>query len=199
MAANTEFRHGDSDYDLLRKILTLIGGLASLGDSPNDLLRKILTRLGVDVGSGGATLHTGSGAPAVGLGADGDIYIDTDGPIVYEKILGAWSLLVDLTPDAHSTLTYANPATIDFAGDSYKTISLTGNCTFQSANLGTLRSVTVRIICDGTPRNLGFPGTWKFVGPAAPASIAASKVAILSLIAYGNSDSDVVAGYAVEA
>lgn len=96
-----------------------------------------------------------------------------------------------------STLTYSATTDISFDGDGVRTVSLTGNITFTTSNRGANKTVTVRIVCDGTGRTFAFPG-WKFVGGAAPASIAASKTAILTLLCFGANDSDVVASYNVE-
>lgn len=99
--------------------------------------------------------------------------------------------------DVHSTLTYAASTAIDFAGDPLKTVSLTGDITFTTSNKAAAKSVTIRIISDGSIRTFTFPA-WVFVGAAAPASIAASKTAILTLTAYGTNDTDIVAAYAVQ-
>jgi len=41
-------------------------------------------------GADGATWHSGSGSPDVGLGGDGDHYLDTDAGDVYVKAEGSW-------------------------------------------------------------------------------------------------------------
>lgn len=300
MATENSYKTGDSAYIMLRKLLTLIGGLALPGDSAAVLLRKVLTLLDaaaavVDgenasvllVGNGQPADGTGAagyisfdpsdlsfylnvggtwtwlgnlytpeavtrqllsnyGAPAAQVGNDNDVYLDSNSLAVYQKA-GAWNQIgevyapetntayfnvSDAAPgvgdgrenDLHlnttsknvyiksggswgvtgkvglvaSTLTYANPATIDFAGDDFKTISLTGNCVFQSSNLAAGRCISVRIVCDGSDRTLGFPADWTFVGPAAPADIAANKVGLLSVTSFGTTDTNVVAAYAVE-
>jgi hypothetical protein len=51
---------------------------------------------GADGTDGGAILQ-GSGAPAVGLGVDGDIYIDTVSRDVYQKANGTWSVITNLS------------------------------------------------------------------------------------------------------
>jgi hypothetical protein len=102
-------------------------------------------------------------------------------------------------PVAVSTLTYGASVALDFdnALPVYRTISLTGDLTLTSANLGPGRQVSLRIVADGSTRSFTFPG-WTFIGGAAPASIAASKTGILSLVSYGVADADVVAAYSVE-
>lgn len=96
------------------------------------------------------------------------------------------------------TVTYAGSTPLDFAQPNYQTISLTGNITFTTLNLALGRSISLQIICDGTPRNFTFPGGWIFLGAAAPASIAAGKTAVLSLFSYGAADANVLAVYAVQ-
>jgi hypothetical protein len=98
-----------------------------------------------------------------------------------------------------STLTYAGTTNLDLAAitGTYQTVSLTGNITFTTSNRANGRTASIRIVCDGTNRNLAFPA-WKFIGAAAPASIAANKTAVLSLTFFGTADTDCVAAYAVE-
>lgn len=98
----------------------------------------------------------------------------------------------------HSTLTYAASVAVDFAGDDYKSLTLTGNVTFTSSNLAAPRSISVRIIGDGSIRTLTFPAGWKFLGAAAPASLAANKIAVLSVTSFGTTDANVVAAYSAE-
>jgi hypothetical protein len=47
-------------------------------------------------GVDGATWHSGAGAPAAGLGVNGDLYLRTSNSEVYEKVAGAWVELVNL-------------------------------------------------------------------------------------------------------
>jgi hypothetical protein len=96
-----------------------------------------------------------------------------------------------------STLTYAGTTDIDFNDDDVKTITLTGNVTFTTSNRASGKSKKIRVICDSTLRTFTFP-SWVFVGAAAPADIAASKTAMLSLDCFGANDTDIVAGYAVQ-
>ena len=99
----------------------------------------------------------------------------------------------------YGTITYAAQVTLDFAARDRQinTISLTGALELLSNNLANGREVRLRLVCDGTQRALTFPTDWKFIGTK-PANIAASKVAILSLAAFGTTNADVVAAYAVQ-
>lgn len=97
------------------------------------------------------------------------------------------------------TLGYAASIALDFSTNGWKSIVLTGNIVFTTAGLATDREIAVRIVSDGSSRNLSFPVGWVFVGATAPASIAANKTAILSLRAFGSTDATVVASYVVQA
>jgi hypothetical protein len=57
---------------------------------------------------------------------------------------------------------------------------------------------TVRIIGDSSQRTLTLSEVWKWIGAAKPTTLAAGKVAVLSLTAFGANESDVIAAYAVE-
>jgi hypothetical protein len=96
--------------------------------------------------------------------------------------------------------------TLDFSQNlpTFRTYTIStgvGSITFASA-AGTLdggRSISVKILnSSGGSTSLTFPVSWKFLGSAAPGSIANGKTAVLSIAAYGTADSDVVAAYAVE-
>lgn len=125
----------------------------------------------------------------VAPGADWiEFYDATDG-------LHKRTLTADLFP--HSTLTYAASTALDFLGDSFRTVTLTGDITFTTSNRMAGRSLTIRIVGDGSVRTFTFPA-WKFVGAAAPASLAANKIAILTITAFGTADTDIVAAYSAE-
>ena len=104
-------------------------------------------------------------------------------------------------PITISTLTYAATVDLDFdpALAVYKTISLTGDIAFTGSNMGPSRQMSLRIVCDGTLRNLTFPAGWKFIGAPAPTDIDISKTAILSLVCYGVAETDIIVAYSVEA
>lgn len=77
-------------------------------------------------------------------------------------------------------------------------VSLQGNLTLVTRNLHANCSMSLRIIADGSTRTLVFPSGWRFLGAAAPASIAANKVALLSIKSYGTTDADVLVAYSAE-
>jgi len=98
-----------------------------------------------------------------------------------------------LTP---STVTYAGTTNLDLDSNGYQTVTLAGNITFTTSNRAAGRSLTLRIIGDGSIRNLTFPA-WVFMG-AAPTTLAAGKTALLTIESFGTADADIVASYAVE-
>lgn len=94
-----------------------------------------------------------------------------------------------------SVLTQASPTVIDFDSDDYRTLSLNGAVTFTTANRGAPKTVTIKIICDGTNRTLTFPSDWAFVGTK-PTMILAGKVGALTVTCFGSAETDLVAAYA---
>lgn len=98
----------------------------------------------------------------------------------------------------HSTLAYSATTNLDFDGDDYRTLELTGNVTFTTSNRAAPKALTIRVIADGSTRTFTFPAGWIFVGAAAPASIAANKEAILSITCFGTTDATIRAAYAAQ-
>jgi len=98
-----------------------------------------------------------------------------------------------------STITYGATVALDLASldAQYRTISLTGNLELTTSNLANGRTLVLRLVNDATQRNLTFPTDWKFLGTK-PANIAVSKTAVLSITAFGTTNADVVAAYAVQ-
>jgi hypothetical protein len=93
---------------------------------------------------------------------------------------------------------YAGNTVLNFGSFGTKRIALAGNVAFSAVGMGFGVSLVLRIVCDGTARTLTWPAGWKFVGSAAPTSIAANKTALLRLWCFGTTDNDVVAQYLVE-
>jgi hypothetical protein len=80
----------------------------------------------------------------------------------------------------------------------YRTISLTGDLELTTSNLANGRTLVLRLVCDATERTLTFPADWPFLEDTKPATIAASKTAVLSLTAFGTANADVVVVYAAQ-
>lgn len=106
----------------------------------------------------------------------------------------------NLTLDRFNTLTPAASVVIDTspALPIFNSLALNQNTTFTTSNLGSGRSASVRIICDGTDRQLTFPGTWKWLGSGPPSGLLANNVGYLSVVAFGSTDTDVVAAWSYE-
>lgn len=98
-------------------------------------------------------------------------------------------------PDA--SVSYSGTTNLDLQGAAQQRIALTGDVTLTTSNRAAGVSLRVILEADGTPRNLTFP-SWRWVGSAAPASLAANKVAVLELFARGTADTDIVARWTVE-
>lgn len=98
------------------------------------------------------------------------------------------------------TLTYAATVALDMAAltGTYRTISLTGNLELTTSNRATGRSLSLRLLSDGSSRNLTFPAGWRFLGAARPTAIAAGKVALLAIVFFGSGDADALCAYSVE-
>jgi hypothetical protein len=98
-----------------------------------------------------------------------------------------------------STITYGATVALDFASldAQYRTINLTGNLELTTSNLANGRTLVLRIVADATQRTFTFPVDWKFVSTK-PATLDASKTAILSLTAFGSTNADVIAAYAFQ-
>ena len=75
--------------------------------------------------------------------------------------------------------------------------AMTGNVTFTTSNLASGRTKTIRIIGGASAFTFTFPA-WKFIGAAAPASLAIGKYAVLTLTSISTTDAEVVAAYAVQ-
>lgn len=95
-----------------------------------------------------------------------------------------------------TTLVYGATVNLDMskALPSHRSLTLAGNVTFTTSNKNPGYALTIRIIADGSTRNLTFPA-WTFVGIAAPTTLAANKTAILTILCWGTADTDIIAGY----
>lgn len=133
-------------------------------------------------------LNSGGRVIAGGQADDGVNALQAQGGLSYDRatILGATAVSYSATTNLNFT-----------SGNDLKTLSITGNVTFTTSNSAVGRSLTLKILCDGTQRNLTFPGTWVWMGTA-PTNIAINKTAILSLTCFGTGDANVVAAYAVQ-
>ena len=88
--------------------------------------------------------------------------------------------------------------TLNFSEDRIVTRTATGNITITGASYTAGKSITLRVVGDGSSRTLSFPANWKFVS-FKPTSIAANKTGVLAVTSFGVTDGDAVAAWAVEA
>jgi hypothetical protein len=98
-----------------------------------------------------------------------------------------------------AALTYASTTNLDMAAldGQYRTITLTGDLTFTTSNRATGRTAVLRLLPGAAVRTLTFPADWVFIG-IKPATLAASKTAVLSLTFFGTADTDCIAAYSVQ-
>ena len=86
-------------------------------------------------GIAGATWLSGAGAPAAGLGEDGDFYLRTSNSTVWRKAAGAWSQVADLSgADGARWFTGASFPAAGLGAD--------GDWYFRTSNAGIYRKVT---------------------------------------------------------
>jgi hypothetical protein len=181
---------GEVTFDTTKKALVLHDGVTA-GGKPVDGFVKLnpgspLTNQTI---SGPVTL-TGGDSETYGLAVTnttmlGQVLISTEAQIKRLYLL-------------QEGLIYASNITINFQTFAGKRLTLAGNVTFAGTGYLFGAYVIMRIICDGSTRTLAFPSGWKFVGAAAPASIAANKTALLQLWSFGTAEGDAVAQYLAE-
>lgn len=132
-------------------------------------------------------------------GGNEDVFgLMVDAPASFGSIVVSGDAEFKSVTVTQQDLTYSATVNLDFGTFGTKRLALSGNVTFTTSNVGFGRELLVRVSCDGSLRTLAFPGGWKFVGGAAPANIAASKVGLLRLWSFGVNDSSVVAQWLVE-
>lgn len=86
---------------------------------------------------------------------------------------------------------------VDMAGAVQQDVTLSGDLTATTTNKATGLRVDVLIRAGASLRNLTWPA-WKWIGSAAPATLASGKVALLVLRSFGAADTDIVATWTVE-
>jgi hypothetical protein len=140
-----------------------------------------------------ATLNSTTGTIATLNSTTGTIQSLTSSTASVSDIVTTKNIAINVTTLA----TASGTQNIDFTSEGYLTHSITGDITYTASNYAEGKSLTIRITSDGTARNLAFPSSWVFVG-SKPTSIAASKVAILSVTSFGATEANTVAAYAVQ-
>lgn len=179
---------GDVDPDrqmTVADFATLVAGELSLpdaGDVPYSNATSGLTATDVQVAIDEVAALADDALPKAG------------GTVTGEVIVSGTQVRTDVPAAIGTTGTLA----IAFTGAMLRTTgTLTGAIEFTGSAYAAGRSVTVRVVNGGTLRTLTFPADWVFVGPK-PDEIAANKTGVLSLVSFGTTAADVVAGWAVE-
>jgi len=139
------------------------------------------------------TFNSTTGTIATLNSTTGTVQTLTSSTATVNEIVTTKNIAINVTTLATATGTQ----NLDFTSQGYLTHSITGNITYTASNYAAGRSLSVRITCDGTQRNLTFPTNWVFVG-SKPTAIAASKIAILSVTSFGATEAETVAAYAVQ-
>lgn len=159
--------------------------------------------IGITTGSGGVQLYDADlNAIAALSGTSGFLKktaadtwsLDTNN---YASTAGA-SFTGEVSATTFTGSVASTTASLNFATETFKTISVAATTTFTASNYAPGRTITVKVTSDGTQRTLNFPASWVFVGTK-PTSIAASKVGILTITSFGNTEGNCVAAWAVQA
>jgi hypothetical protein len=102
---------------------------------------------------------------------------------------------------AHSALAVDSAGTnfvVDLTNNAYRTITATNDVNFiQSTNRAAVRTTVVRIDPNGTNRNLSFNASWSFLGTR-PTNIISTNIGVLTVVAFGTAETDILAAYSVE-
>lgn len=127
------------------------------------------------------------------------IYLPLVGGTITGDVTLSARLTVDKVSDNIAALAFSSTPSFDFDGKSAQTLALTGNITPTTANKAVGRMLKIYMSADVSgPYTFTWP-SWRWV-TAIPSAIAASKSAILTLeCVFGTADTDIVAGYAVQA
>ena len=182
---------GEVTFDTTKKVLVLHDGVTAGGKPLDGFIKaemgnilaaqNINTRLSVTGGNDDVYTFTVFGMS------------DFQGPINCDDAVNARRIALQ-----SEGIVWAPSIALNFGTFGFKRIDLEGDLSLYGVNMVNNANLLVRLKCDASLRTLTFPAGWHFIGAAAPANIAANKVALLWLWAFGSTEGDVMARYLVE-
>ncbi len=181
---------GEVTFDTTKKVLVLHDGVTP-GGKPIDGFVLL------DPGNINA-LQVIKSTVSIAGGDDNHVAFGVVGIAAFNNVTINEELAVKRLRRLQEGLLFNSNTVLNFGTFTSKRLPLTGDVAFSAVGQLYGSEMTVRITSDATPRNMSWPAGWKFVGGAAPASIAANKTALLQLWAFGLNESDIVARYTVE-
>ena len=182
---------GEVTFDTTKKVLVVHDGVTA-GGKPVDGFVVL------DPGAPMSQQEIKTCVTVTGGDSDTDAFSVTHPARFLSQVIVDDTLLARRLQLQSEVLAYAASLNLDFATFGQKKIDLTGNLSLTASNMQNGRNLVVRLKADASLRTLAFPVGWHFIGAAAPASLAANKVALLRLSCFGGADPDVIAHYLVE-
>jgi hypothetical protein len=163
----------------------------------NLTLDNISGTLSLNKGGTGATDASGA-RTALGLGT-----MATEATNAYVASLSGVATNLTLISLRSPPLTNASALTlyVDLSTNLYQVVNMATNITLHSTNRSTtnVRAVVVLLVAGSTNRTVVFNTNWMLYGVSTfTNSITSNKTAILSLTAYGSSETNVVAAFATQ-
>lgn len=97
-----------------------------------------------------------------------------------------------------NTIVRVPTMSIDFNVAMFHSSSLTASMYLTASNLGVGKMASLKLNASASANwNIYYPSQWVWLGTA-PTVVSASKVAVISLTAFGNADSDIVGSFAMQ-
>jgi hypothetical protein len=186
---------GEVTFDTDKKCLVVHDGVTAGG--------KVVTGFLVLVPNNGGVVQHVMGClslegesfddPVLGIPAGTERYVE----------IGCRTRIATLTVHTQETewtaaYAVAGIVTLDLAANDVLQHTLTGNVTFTAILPRGFKRATVLVVGDTVSRNLTWPSPWRWVGSAAPTSLAANKSAILELLIFDDNDASVLAKWSVQ-
>lgn len=192
-AQHTTFTGADGEvtFDTTKKVLVVHDGVTA-GGKPIDGFVKL------DPGAPLSGQEIKSCLYITGGDSDTDSFGVTNPARFQSQVIVDDTLIGRRVQMQQEGIIYSPTVALNFGSFGFKVIDLAGDISFTGVNMLNGRNLMVRIKGDASLRTLAFPAGWRWIGAAAPASIAANKVAMLWLWCFGPGDGDVMARYLVE-